>query len=110
MIMGRFFELSALVIGLPPLVVACCGVLTAAVIALLICLARRLPDSEDDTSRRLMIDKMDKIANSIADGALTFLSREYIPLTIVALILFLVIAVVVHWQTAIWLDTYTTIS
>ena len=64
--------------------------------------APALPDDKGDPERKKMAETMDKLQKAIADGATAFLQREYLPLSIVVALLFILIAAAVHWQTAIW--------
>lgn len=99
MVVGDF-SLNYVSIGLPPLIAGAVGLLFAVLHTFLVWRApMTIPEVDDESKIQAATQK--KIAEAIRVGAKAFIYQEYRALLIAVVLLFILIAVAVAWQTAI---------
>ncbi len=96
------FTLDTVVIGLPSLITAIIGFLTALIFVFIISTKPNRIADNGDPQRKLIGDKIEQLGKAINGGATAFLLKEYSYLLAVALCLFVLVAAAVNWRTGIW--------
>ncbi len=100
--MAPAFDVNTIVIGVPAIVVAACGVLTAACFAYKISLYPNELKDNGDPERKVITGKIQALGEAISAGATAFLLKEYSYLAVTVACLFILVSAAVNWRTGLW--------
>lgn len=100
--MAPAFDVNTIVIGVPSIVTAAIGVIVAMSFVYKISQCPNELKDNGDPERKVINAKIQALGTAIAQGARSFLIKEYTYLTICVALLFVLVAAAVNWRTGLW--------